>query len=294
MNLLDQVKASAAKLKDQTADTGGSFERELPAAGKALARFVSYIEIGKRPQKPYMGKAKPDAHEVLLSFELLGKKHRKEIKQDNETKVVYPVIHIRTTIKGGERAGFTKLLKSMAYGRDITHMALMLGEGFVVDVVHNKVGEGQDAKTYANLRNDTGWTVSGPFRVDDEGETAPLNVPAATQPLKLLLWDAPTKEQWESIFIDGTYEKKDDKGNVTQVSKNWIQENILKATDFEGSAVQALLLELAGGSLGDTLEGTVETPSEKSVPDTRKAEKPAPSSADAAGDPLADLGFSDL
>lgn len=306
--LLDQVRAAQSKLKDQTKEPENTGTFEIAAAGRAFARFVSYVEIGKRPQRPYQGKAKPDAHEVRLGFELVGKKHAREIDGPEGKKIVYPIIHVKTTVKGGEKATFTKLLKKMAYGRDgITHMALMLGEGFIVTVVHNTVGEGKDAKTYANIRDSEGnWLVAAPMLLKDANdpecdEWVPANVPPATATTQLLLWDAPTKEQWDSIFIDGTRDVKDDKGNVTQVSRNWMQEDITKsARDFEGSALHALLLELASGleldggkaaveaaQGGDDLAGDLPTaPAEKPAP--------APAVAPAEGDPLAALGFSDL
>lgn len=328
MNLLDQVKAAAAAnaLKDQTVDTGG-YERVVEPEGRALARLVSYVEIGKRPQKPYLGKAKPDAFEVRLGFELVGAKRTRTITVDEVEQSFQPVIHTKTTIKGGDKAGFTKLLNKMAYSRDINHMALMLGEGFIITIKHGHSEVDKDgkptknSKTYANIKDSEGnWLIAAPLVLVDPNdpecnEYKPVAVPPATTPLQLLLWDAPTKEQWDSIFIDGTTQRKNDKGETVTVSKNWIQEDIVKnAKDFEGSALQALMLEMAGGleldggkaaaqspASGDDLDGDLPSvPATAAASDepvragSPSAEDGEVGSSEAAGDPLAAMGFDDL
>ena len=183
----------------------------------------------------------------------------------------------------------------MTYGRSgITHMALMLGEAFLVKVVHNVVGEGKDQKTYANLKDDSGWTISAPVKADPvTGESEPLPVPQPTKPLQLLLWDSPTYEQWESIFIDGERTTKDDKGVETTKSNNWLQNDIKdNASDFEGSALHIMLLS---GATGMDLDGgkakseAAEAVSEDEVQSPQEDEKPAEEAPVADDDPLADL-----
>ena len=314
-----QKSAQSDKLKDQTADTG-SFEYEIPAAGPTAARFIGYVEIGKRKQPDFQGKSKPDCMEAFLFFELLSKKHAREIGEGDDKRIVYPVHRERVQVKAGERANFVKLLKKMTYGRDINHMALMLGEGFLIKGVHNTAGEGDKKKTYYNIRTkEDGYLVSAPIynaNKDPLGEEdlKPLPVPQPTQPIKLLLWDDPTPEQWQSIFIDGTrtVKKKDENGKEVEVekSRNWIQEDIISnATDFEGSALQAMLME-QGGMIFDGGEGLSKEDAHTAAqadadgPDliddadylepAKASEKPvqAPSGpTTAADDPLADLGL---
>ena len=317
-SLLAQAQKSAQsdKLKDQTADTG-SFEYEIPAAGPTAARFIGYVEIGKRKQPDYQGKEKPDCMEAFLFFELLSKKHAREIGEGSDKRTIYPVHRERVQVKAGERANFVKLLKKMAYGRDVHHMALMLGEGFLLRGVHNKSQDGK--KTYYNIRTkEDGYLISAPMynaNKDPLGEEdmQPLPVPEPTQPIKLLLWDDPTPEQWQSIFIDGTrtVKEKDADGNEVEVekSKNWMQEDIIEnATDFEGSALQAMLME-QGGMILDGGEGVSKEAAHSAAqadadgPDliddepepekAKAAEKPAQKASGPADvdDPLADLGL---
>ena len=90
----------------------------------------------------------------------------------------------------------------------------------------------------------------------------------------MLLWDTPTKEQWDSVFIDGEYNKTVD-GVTTTVSKNFIQGIAMQASNFTGSALESLVI------------GTDDLVKELAVP------APAPVAADplATSDPLAALGL---
>jgi hypothetical protein len=294
--LINQAREATTKLEDQTkVQSGGDFEYEAPAAGPTPARFVGYVELGKRKQRAYQGKEKPDAEEVMLFFELNGKKHVREVEIEGEKKTFTNLLRVRVTKKLNEKAGFTKLFNKMLYGRDgITHMAQMLGEGFLVTVIQNEVEKDGKKRVYANLKDKDGnWQIAAPmYQTDplDPDTLQPLPVPEATIPVKLLLWGGPTKEQWESIFVDGTRTVKDAKGNETEVSKNWLQEDIVQnAVDFEGSPLQAMLGGLADLTLEEEPQDSPEVAEEAGAPETPEeaAEKqPAP-----AADPLAALGL---
>ena len=51
--------------------------------------------------------------------------------------------------------------------------------------------------------------------------------------------DATYVAMWDSLYIDGTRQDKDGK----EVSKNWIQDLIMKNLEWEGSTCQALTQE---------------------------------------------------
>lgn len=310
-SLIEQARAAAAKLADQAEYKGGNFEYEPPAAGPCLARFVSYVEIGNHPQRAYQGKAKPPAPEAIIQFELLGKKHAKEVETQDESgktvkRTVYPIITERVAIKSGPRAGFYKLLSAMDYGRGNTHMAFMLGEAFILTIVHNEVEKDGKKRIYANIRDDSGnWKVGAPVRVNEEGETEPLKAPSATVSERLLLWDAPSIEQWNSIHIPGTYTRKEGDKEI-EVSRNWLQNAAKSALNWEGSPTQNLVLASIDGDLPevstdpdedepdlDDLAGAQGGSSPSGSKDTGKAEKPATEAPSASDDPLADLGLDD-
>lgn len=238
--LLDEAKSSTS---DHT-KAPPSLEFEIPPAGPTPMRFIGYVETGKRPRE-YKGKEKTPALGCLLIFELNGKKHVRE----HDGQKISNVIFVRSTVQLGDKASFGKLFRAMRDGRaEITNMAQMLGEGFLGTVVHNETGEGDNKKTYANLRDAEGvWKIGPPRFVDplDPDNVTNIPVPEITQPIRLLLWDNPSKNQWDSIFIDGTRTVKDEKGQEKEVSKNWIQEDILAhALDIEESALKDILAGL--------------------------------------------------
>mgnify|MGYP003667424486 CR=1 FL=1 len=276
--------AETASTTDQsTASTGGNFERTVAPAGFTTARFVGYVEIGKQPQRAYEGQEKPDAPEVRLTFELNGPKQITEYEKDGETHKRSNLQREKITISQSDKSNFFKLFTKMAYGRsDIKHMAQMLGEGFLIKISHNTSKDGK--KTYANMKSkENGWEIGAPSTTDPvTNDVTMLNVPEATVALQCLLWDNPTQEMWDSIFIDGSYEK-----DGVSVSKNFIQNEALDASNFGGSALEALI----GG-----MEDLTITPEKSSAPSAVEKAIPtsnakSPSEPEAGADPLADLGL---
>jgi hypothetical protein len=181
-----------------------------------------------------------------------------------------------------------------------------LGEAFILTIVHNEVEKDGKKRVYANIKDDSGnWKIGAPVRVNEEGETEPMKAPPATVPERLLLWDAPSIEQWNSIHIPGTYKRKDGDKEV-EVSKNWLQNAAKSALNWEGSPAQNLVISSIDGDLPE-----VSTDPDEQEPDlgdvggadsgsgaawsedTGEAAKPskAASSASAEDDPLADLGL---
>lgn len=294
--LINQAK-NTENLEDHTkVPKHGDFERIVAPAGPTPARFVGYVETGLRPQRPYRGQEKPDAEEVRLYFELNGKAHKREVEGDGETKTFTNVISVKLTKKLGDRAGFTKLFRKMTYGRDsITHMAQMLGEAFIITIVHNEEKnpkEGKEPRTFANMKDGDGnWLIGAPrYQKDplDPESWADVPVEEPTVQIKLLLWDAPSQEQWDSIFIDGTRTIKNEKGEEVEVSKNWLQEDIVSnAKNFADSPLAAMLggvseLTLEEDVIDDEPEEEVKEPAE---------EKPATEPAGDPDDILAGLGL---
>ncbi len=235
-----------------------TIERSTPEAGPTTARFVGYIELGKRKQADYQGEKRAPADSVLLVFELNGKAHLRETDSGIMPNLKYETM----TVKLGDKGGFKKLFNKMKAGRDsITHMAKMLGEGFILRIHHNKgTGDKKDV-VYANIKNSEGeWSVAPPFAESPiDGTVTHFNVPQAITPVRLLLWDRPSKGQWDSLFIDGSRKRKNKEGVEEEVSNNWIQESIVRqATNFEGSALEAMLLAAGGVNFDTTSESDID------------------------------------
>lgn len=318
MGLLNNLTAGVdvTKLSDQTKQS--EFTDNLPKEGPHMGRFIWYVEIGKHLKKgnPKYKTKDEDQNQALLGFELTGKKSISEYEKDGEKKEFHPMLtanHIK--ISGHVKSPFKKLFDIMRAGSvsnsSATHFIQLLNEPVVAKVKHNTVED----KTYANWRDDEGnFMVQPPVFTNPETlETQRVNVPPAQEEnFKVLIWDQPTKEQWDSLYIDGTHTRKEKRkvdGKEVEVevehSNNWIQDLILKAKNFKGSPLHDLLEGL--GELNfddpsqpqendgaDPLEGMAETVIEDTPePDKPATDGPSPAVADPDPAPPVDKGSAD-
>ena len=198
---------------------GGGGGRLLPE-GYAFGRLVEYIEFGNQPQE-FQGQTKTPALEFTLGFALTGEGYQ------NDDGTPYVVRTYNTALSRNEKARAFKLFKALNWKGTAKSFAQLLGETFLV-----KIKQVPKSKTDPKI-------VS---RIDLDGFLPPLD-PVTRQPYpipeapddmyRLFLWSRPTKEAWDSLYIEGEYDGK---------SKNRIQEQILAALDFQGSPLQQLLM----------------------------------------------------
>lgn len=231
----DFSKAANKAAKSINMNEGSDSVRELPAAGVTKLRFMSYIELGK--QAPNDPKYK-ETDKVLLGFELHGPKHP-YIENDKGEKYPQRMSISAAVGRNGlnKKSTLYKLMQAMNYEQDpeITHIAQLLGRGFLGTVYHITNDAG---KKSASLTKDQVPSVRAPIKEDEEtGETKVIAIPEALGDQKCFLWDFPDADQWASIFIE-TDEK----------DGGYFQKTIKKATNFEGSPVEALLAELGEGN----------------------------------------------
>ena len=199
---------------------GGGGGRLLPE-GYAFGRLVEYIEFGNQPQE-FQGQAKDPALEFTLGFALTGQGYQ------NDDGTPYIVRTYNTALSRNEKSRAFKMFKALNWKGTAKSFAQLLGETFLV-----KIKQVPKSKTDPTI-------VS---RIDLDGFLPPLD-PVTRQPYpvaeapddmyRLFLWSRPTKEAWDSLYIEGEYEGK---------SKNRIQEQILAALDFQGSPLQQLLMQ---------------------------------------------------
>ena len=233
---------AAAETEDMTQNK--SFERQIPRAGVALLRLRDYIETGRHEST---NPAYKPALKTMLVFELSHPDHMIDI----EGKKVPSNITIRLNKGATSKSGFKKLFNVMnaAHGGKFTHFVQMIGKSFLGEIYHNKSAD--EKTTYANLDLEGAWSLKAPVQVDALTNTqTPIPVAELDGKPKVFLWENPslTDEQvtdmWESIFIEGEREVEDKKTKEKKmVSKNWIQEAIMKNTEWEGSTTQALTQE---------------------------------------------------
>jgi hypothetical protein len=232
----NKIALSAVESDDLTQNK--SFERELPRAGVALFRLLSYVELGRHESKNPSHKP---ALGTMLTFELSHPDHMIEING----KMVPSQISVRLNKGATNKSGYKKLFNVMnaACGNKYNHFIQMIGSAFLGEIFHNESGEGDKKKVYANIDKDGAWSLKAPIQVDALTNTqTPIPVPELVGTPSAFLWenkttsDADYKELWDSIYIEGT--RTNDKNE--EVSKNWIQERIMENIEWEGSAAQAL------------------------------------------------------
>lgn len=294
IDVLALANEAAATGPDQTVATKGGGEGYTPpAAGPCMARLVGYIETGVHERSVGAGKPKVQKPQVQLIFELFGPKH-----PPREINDVLEPVRLKEDFNASpnygplnEKSGLYKLFKRMNYEGKAKHMSQLLGQAFLVTVVHTKKGDGPEAKVFAGLRDvDGGYQVSPPRQlimdpVSGEAKENVLSCDPARSPLRLFLWNAAPDiigKLWDTLFIDGEYpERTNDKGEVTAParSKNVFQNTIKDALNFKGSPIfdylQTKGVALNLGAAGNAADGAAE------------ATVSAPPAAQVASDPLA-------
>lgn len=242
MSALDFSQLGTAAASTEDLNVEASFKREIPAKGVAMLRFVEYIETGRHEAKPGSG-YKPSL-KCQLVFELNHKKHLIEIDGANVPQRFVVRLNKGTTGKSGYR----KLFKIMnaACGGGYKHFVQMLGKPFLGEIFHNegKAEEGKETPIYANLDNNGAYSLRAPETVDPLTEAVtPIAIPECHGELKAFLWenqgvsDEQIQAMWDSIFIEGT--RQNDKGE--EVSKNWLQELIMKNLEWDNSKTKQVV-----------------------------------------------------
>jgi hypothetical protein len=158
-----------------------------------------------------------------------------------------------------EKSKAFKLFKKLNYKGTAKSFAQLLNEAFLIKIMHTKPKKAGDApKSVIDLEG-----FLPPF---DPVTKQPYAIPAASDELfKLFLWERPTKECWDSLYIDGTNE-------TTGKSKNFIQNKCLSAKNFPGSPLEAMLMGLGMPTLAADCDN----------PDADSHEEPAQEATPAA------------
>ena len=233
MSLLDQARAADAEAEVDMNVEGAGFVRELAPAGPTLARLVGYVELGSHVDT-YEGKPKAPCRKFRLSFALLGPKH---IDADGKPRIMHSKsLNIMTDAKAIAFKTFAK----MNYLKKAKSFSGLLNEVYLISVVH--VPDKKDPNTiYDNLDLSS---IAAPI---DPLSGATYSAPEVPEEMfNWFLFDKPNPEQWKKLFIEGTREDG--------TSKNWLQDLIMRAVDFPGSALEQMLV------------GGVPTPQELAAP----------------------------
>lgn len=232
MSILAQIHARAAQqaavsVDMNEAEKGGGGGKLLPA-GQAFGRIVEYIDLGMQPQT-FEGKAVEPREEFRLGIALFGPGFAND---DGTPYIFYPRA---LQLKRNDKSNTFKAFKAMNWQQDpsITHFAQFLGKGFLFKI---------DRKTSAQTKreyNVVDWaaTLAGaPDPVTQQFVSYDQILPAVDEALyRAFFWDFPTIEDWDALHIEG---QRDDGS-----SKNWLQDTILSALNFDGSPLHQLLVQ---------------------------------------------------
>jgi len=247
MTNTNQFGIDTSTLGDQSKEErgGGGFTsllKEPTAAGVAMIRFVSYIQKGT-----HTSKAGKTACMHALEFEVVSPRHVKHVdaKDDKAAFSITETIIVNLREGYNSKSAFFNFFKGMNYDNKYTNFAQMLGQGFLCDIMHSMDDSGTKVM-YANIHDGMAgkYTVRAPTIIDPLTNKATIvEIPEASKPLRMFLWDTPTQQMWDSINIS---DKEDSD------PKNFFKKDIQAAEDFAGSPVQAFL---AGGLPNDPLAG---------------------------------------
>lgn len=248
---------TAAQSDDMSIDK--NFDRELPKEGVAFLRLCGYVETGRHEPRNPTHKA---ALKTMLIFELSHPKHCIEIDGKKVPQKFTLRLNKGMTAKSGYKKVFNMMNKALGGGH--THFFQMMGKPLLGEIFHNSVGEGAEKKTYANLDNDGAYSFRSCEKEDElSGEMKTIPVPELqSTPIGFLWENATTTDEdyiamWNSIEIEGAREVVDATTKEKKmVSKNWMQDTIMKNMEWEGSTCQALTQEHI--SLDDLETGSVD------------------------------------
>ena len=258
-------------IEDQsvTKSGGGDFERKRLPMGRHAIRLVSYIEMGMQDGGMYDGAQKADEEQARMVFEFLGKR---AVEEKEDGTLYAPRKTLTKKLSNHAKAGFHKLFLAMRNGDStITHMGNMIAkQAWLVTVTWRTKGDDgkymvikasevskyedrlkaavsdADKKDFRIFDNIDWASISAPVTPimdddgEDTGETKPMKVRPVIGGLQLFFWDNPTPQLWGSLFIEGSYKKTVNEKEI-DVSKNYIQEAILGAKNYEGSPLEAML-----------------------------------------------------
>lgn len=191
---------------------GGSKKQPLLDIGTYPARVVRIIDLGLQNQRPFAGKEKPPAHEVMMTYELLdafmtdedGKEMEDKPRWISET---FPLHNLSAELAKSTKR-YVALDPNLDFDGDFTKL---VGTPCNVTIVHGQ-GKGKNAgKVYENIGSVTGMR-------DKDAKRAPELVNEGVA----FTLDNPDLETFNKF-------------------PKWLQEKITSNLEFGGSKLEALL-----------------------------------------------------
>jgi len=266
------VKVDVDALPEEGA--GKSNETMVIPEGPNVARLVSYVEMGfhtpifqgkpiKITEGKRAGEQKDDEFIIRLGFEFPAAEHTGDYPLTLWTSIPYgkgefvnKLSLSRSLMEGtlskqfAARAKYVKYLEAFKAATGTNHQSLdaFLDEPLIINVTHRKGKPGKDGTVpiYANMTPDG---INKPeMKHPMTGKVEVFEVPPATGTYcKVFDWEAPTVEAWKAI-------------------PKFIQDVMKKATNFNGSALEAMLMDLPDDEKTDDKESDTTPPDNTGAP----------------------------
>jgi len=234
--------------------TGGNFvEQPVLEPSTYPARIVQVLDLGMQAQRPYKGEAKPPAHEIMITYELLDEFMLDADGEEIEDKPrwlseTFPLHNLEADL-----AKSTKRYKALDPDDKFDGDFTLLVESPCMVTTANNAGQGKNVgKTYTNV-----MSVSV-MRTKDA-----RNAPALVNPPKVFVLDEPDMTIFKSL-------------------PEWLQEKISTNLEMQGSALEEALEDAPDE------EEEEEAPKAKAKP-----KKPAKAPAEPAEEEEDDMGEED-
>jgi hypothetical protein len=254
-------------------------ETKIIKAGNRLARLVSYVELGvhyqmfKGQKAKYesgknAGREKPPVLHIAMTFEFPNEEYTGDYPlcisttRRMDSGEFFDAVVVPQSLADGTlskayamKTKFMKYLTALqqATGKPYPSIADFAAEqaGVMVNVTNKTVGQGDDAKTFANMKPEG---ITAPqFVHPATGKVEEFEVPAAIGSYcPVFDWDAPTPEAWKAL-------------------PPWHKTTIKAAVNFGGSPADLMLQ--ADPTLDAVTEGT-EDHSDSTPAEPTKAQAP--------------------
>lgn len=185
-------------------------EQQILDVGVYPGRLVQVIDLGLQAQRPYMGKDKPPAPEIMLTYEMADAFMLDENGDEIEDKPRWISETMALRSLTADLAKSTKRYQALDPTNEFEgDFGAVIDTPVNITIVHNKSGE----KTYMNVGG------IAPMRPKDA-----LRCPPLINPTKVFDLDDPDLEVFKSL-------------------PEWIRTKILENLEFKGSKLEALLGE---------------------------------------------------
>lgn len=237
-------EAAAISDIDMTEATAGGGGARPMLIGNALARLVGVVELGNQTQTDFnTKKPKGVLPEIHLVFALWGNGVTQAtptapsvagtFQNDDGTPRLWSPFDFALSRNSGSNA--FRMFQKLNWRGTATNFAQLLNSTFILPFT-------EQAKSKTDPTKVVKLNIDGIMPPLDPITQAPYPVPeVAASDFKLFLFDRPSKEMWDSLYVEGEWPAKEGK---PAESKNKLQKKILAAANFKGSSLEIML---AGG-----------------------------------------------